>query len=267
MYMLPAVVLEGVSRTAVGVARVRAHESERDSRLFDDPWASAFAALGEPPSDEPPSPQRLALAFQIIIRTRFYDDWLRGETERDIRQFVLLGAGLDTRAFRLECPGGTTVWELDLPPVIEAKQQVLDGAGAVPTCSRVTVAADVTGDWLPRLEASGWDVEQPTAWLAEGLLVYLDRAQATHVITTVTSASAPSSGFATERTSGATTRLTAADTQAATSLWLGGLGDDLQPLLNDLGWTTQVHLLGEVAARLGRPMSRETQSGFITAIS
>ena len=260
-------VLEGVSRTAVGVARVRARESERDDRLFDDPWASTFAALGDPPSDEPPSPQRLALAFQIIIRTRFYDDWLRGEMDRGIRQFVLLGAGLDTRAFRLDWPGDATVWELDLPPVIEAKQRVLDGARATPHCKRVTVATDVTGDWLSQLTDSGFDVAQPTAWLAEGLLVYLDEAQATHVVTTVTSASVPSSGLATERTSAATSRLTAADTQAATSLWQGGLGDRLETRLNDLGWATQTHLLGDVASRLGRPMSRETQSGFVTAIS
>src|SRR6059036_2190560 len=109
--------LEGVSRTAVGVARVRARESERDNRLFDDPWAATFAQLGEPSPDGPPSPQRLAIAFQVIIRTRFYDDWLLHEAERGLRQVVLLGAGLDTRAYRLEWPAGTRVFELDLPPV------------------------------------------------------------------------------------------------------------------------------------------------------
>jgi methyltransferase (TIGR00027 family) len=257
--------LEGVSRTAVDVARVRARESERPDRLFDDPFAAAFAALGDPPSTEPASPQRLAIAFQIIIRTRFYDDWLHGEVRRGLRQVVLLGAGLDTRAFRLDWPAETRLFEFDLPPVLDAKERTLRGAGATPRCERITVPADVTGNWVPALTVAGLDPNRPTAWLAEGLLVYLDETQSRHVVTTLTRASAPASGFATERTSDASARLSAADTQATTSLWRHGLAQSLEALLAELGWTTKAHLLGDVATRLGRPTSRETKSGFVTA--
>jgi O-methyltransferase involved in polyketide biosynthesis len=115
------------------------------------------------------------------------------------------------------------------------------------------------------LVAEGFSPDQPTAWLAEGLLVYLDDAQATHVVTTLTAASAPDSGFATERTSDSAGRLSSADTRAVTELWRGGLAEHLQPHLTGLGWTTTTHPLGEVANRYGRPMSRQTTSGFVTA--
>lgn len=254
--------LEGVSRTAIGVARVRALETSRAGRLFDDPYAQLFAALGEPPTGQP-STARLAIAFQIIIRTRFYDDWLLGEAGRGVRQVVLLGAGLDTRAYRLDWPPGTSVYEVDLPPVLAEKERVLHGA--TPRCQRFAVAADVTSDLFPVLTAEGFDPIQPTAWLAEGLLIYLDEAQSLRVVTTATAMSAPGSGFATERTSGATDRVTAEDIQAVTSMWQGGLGDRVEAVLSEHGWEPTTQVLDEVAARLGRPMSRTTESGFVTA--
>jgi len=256
--------LGAVSRTAIGVARVRARESARADRLFDDPYAAVFAALGEQPT-EAPSPARLAIAFQIIIRTRFYDDWLAAQTAGGVRQVVLLGAGLDTRAFRLGWPEGTRVFELDLPPVLEVKDRCLTDVGAEPACDRVTIPADVTGEWLPGLAAAGFDRGAATAWLAEGLLVYLDQQQAAHVLDVVTQASAPGSALATERTSGAAARLTAPDMKATTDLWQGGLGERIDAFLAERDWKVQAHLLSDVAARLGRPMSRPSDSGFLTA--
>jgi methyltransferase (TIGR00027 family) len=256
--------LGAVSRTAIGVARVRARESARADRLFDDPYAGTFAALGEQPT-EVPSPARLAIAFQIIIRTRFYDDWLAAQTTAGVRQVVLLGAGLDTRAYRLRWPEGTRLYELDLPAVLEVKDRLLAEAAAEPTCDRLPIPADVTGEWLPALETAGFDAGVPTAWLAEGLLVYLDEQQAAHVLDVATQASAPGSAFATERTSGAAARLAAPDTQATTDLWQGGLGERIDAFLEERGWQVEVHLLSDVAERVGRPMSRRSESGFLTA--
>ncbi|HET6907887.1 MAG TPA: SAM-dependent methyltransferase [Mycobacteriales bacterium] len=257
--------LDGVSRTAVGVARVRARESTREDRLFDDPYAEAFAALGEPvDTTAPPSPARLAIAFQIIMRTRFYDDWLLAQAAQGCRQFVVLGAGLDTRAFRLAWPAATTVFELDLPPVLEVKREVLGAAR--PTCERITVPADLTTDWGASLEAAGFDPAHPTAWLAEGLLVYLDEAQATHILSTVTQLSAGGSSFATEALSGDSDRLAAPDMVATTSMWQGGLGAAMPDWLTAHGWQPQIDSLGDVARRYGRPPSREPRGGFITAV-
>src|ERR1700753_2808521 len=100
--------LAGVARTALGVAAVRAHESARPDRLFDDPFAAAFVAAlpdGLPARPERPTDaqRHIAAAFaaHAIIRTRFYDESLLAA---GTRQVVLLAAGLDTRAFRLAWP-------------------------------------------------------------------------------------------------------------------------------------------------------------------
>jgi hypothetical protein len=67
---------------------------------------------------------------QAVIRTRFIDDWVLGAARQGLRQVVLVAAGLDTRAYRLEWPVGTAVYELDLPPVFVFKDSVLAEVGA-----------------------------------------------------------------------------------------------------------------------------------------
>jgi methyltransferase (TIGR00027 family) len=65
------------------------------------------------------------------------------------------------------------VFEVDLPGVLAFKEAVLGGCGAVPRCERVTVPADLRGDWAAKLAAAGFDADQPAAWLAEGVIIYL----------------------------------------------------------------------------------------------
>jgi methyltransferase (TIGR00027 family) len=80
---------------------------------------------------------------------------------------------LDTRAYRLPWPAGTVVYEIDQPEVIEFKTRTLARLGAEPSAQRRTVAIDLRDDWPSALAAAGFDKTQPTAWSAEGLLVYL----------------------------------------------------------------------------------------------
>ena len=88
-----------VGSTAHWTAAVRAKESERPDRLFDDPWAAALAGEAGMAWLEPRTPDSLA---PIVLRTRYFDDFLQRITRQSgIRQVVLLAAGLDTRAFRL----------------------------------------------------------------------------------------------------------------------------------------------------------------------
>src|SRR5215467_11736617 len=100
--------LPGVGKTALGVAMVRARESRRDDRLFDDPWAQAFvdAAPGAFP-EEPKTTEEVAALGPMaslgavfyahgVIRTRFFDDYLTAATAARCSQVVLLAAGLDT---------------------------------------------------------------------------------------------------------------------------------------------------------------------------
>ena len=174
---------QGVGKTALGVARVRALESQREDRLFDDPYAQAFmdaapgafpeerAVRARPAAHGPLASLGAAFSAHAVIRTRFYDDFLTAATAAGSRQVVLLAAGLDTRAFRLAWPAGTRVFELDLPGVLAFKEAVLGARGAVPRCERVTVPADLREDWPARLTAAGFGPAEPATWLAEGLVI------------------------------------------------------------------------------------------------
>jgi methyltransferase (TIGR00027 family) len=177
---------------------------------------------------------------------------------------VLLAAGLDARAFRLDWPAGTRLFELDLPDLLDVKKRVLTDAGAVATCERVVVPADLTGDWLPTLEQRGFEPSVPTAWLVEGLLVYLAPAEAERLLATVTSASAAGSRLALERGSGART-IAAEEPSGVAGLFQGGVADPIG-WLTAHGWDATVDDLGAVAAAYGRPPSRPAESGFVRAV-
>ncbi len=82
---------------------------------------------------------------------------------------------MDTRAFRLAWPQGTTVYELDLPELLALKQARMDTARVQPRCRRVTVGVDLRGDWTQALRAAGFQQTRPAVWVAEALLVYLDQ--------------------------------------------------------------------------------------------
>jgi methyltransferase (TIGR00027 family) len=80
---------------------------------------------------------------------------------------------LDSRAYRLDWPAATTVFELDRPQVLDFKREVLAGHGVRPRAERREIAVDLRDDWPQALRDSGFDAAKPSAWIAEGLLVYL----------------------------------------------------------------------------------------------
>ena len=90
---------------------------------------------------------------------------------RALRQVVIVASGLDSRAYRLPWPAGTTVYEIDQPEVIAFKTATLAEIGAAPTAELRTVGIDLREDWPAALQASGFDTAKPTAWLAEGVLI------------------------------------------------------------------------------------------------
>ena len=262
--------LSPVAATSVGVARIRARESTRADRLFEDPFAAAFAAAGGDPavsSSTHSERLRIALYVQVVVRTRFYDEELLAATAAGCRQVVLLGAGLDARAFRLSWPDGVRMFELDQPEVVEFKDRVLAEVAAAPRCARTVVPVDLCADWSTPLRRAGFDPAVPTAWLAEGLLVYLDAADAAQLLSTVTAASTAGSRLVTEA-GHAKTDLAALGADSAggvTSLWRGGLGADLAPYLRDEGWDVEEVRLADLAAAYGRPVPTAT-AGFLTAV-
>jgi methyltransferase (TIGR00027 family) len=196
-----------VGATATMVAAQRALASA--AGLIDDPFAASLVRAvgidvytrlvnGEiPVTDEHEfDPNRMARG--MAVRTRFYDRYFVDATASGIRQAVIVAAGLDARAYRLPWPRGTVVYEVDMPNVIDFKSSTLSKLGAEPTAERRTVAVDLRDDWPAALQAAGFDPQAPSAWSAEGLLVYLPPEAQDALFDNITALSAPGSQVASE---------------------------------------------------------------------
>ncbi|MEU6119244.1 SAM-dependent methyltransferase [Streptomyces sp. NPDC047117] len=184
--------MEAVSRTAQWTAAARALETEREDRLFADPYARTVA-------DE--------IGFELLeryagagtvpflaIRTTYLDRAIgRAVTDKGIQQVVFLAAGMDTRFYRLAWPAGVTVYELDRPALLDAKAVMLAEEPAPAGRERRTVSVDLTQDWTGPLKEAGWRSELPTLWVVEGLLFFLPEAAVRTLITTLAGQSAPGS--------------------------------------------------------------------------
>lgn len=176
-----------VGSTALFVATARALEAQKPDPLASDPFAAVFCHAvggsaadvldGKDPDHQLKKPEfgEHFVNFQGA-RTRYFDDYFRQAADAGVRQVVILAAGLDSRAYRLSWPDGTTIFELDQPQVLDFKRTVLAEQGAVPNAERREIAIDLRDDWPQALQDSGFDASQPSAWIAEGLLIYLPAA-------------------------------------------------------------------------------------------
>ncbi|MDQ0790841.1 methyltransferase (TIGR00027 family) [Streptomyces sp. B3I8] len=260
----------GVWATAVGVARVRARESARENPLFRDPLAQAFAAAGGVWPSSPPLPDDegarrrwSAVAFSIVIRTKFLDDLLRRASASGIRQVVLLGAGMDSRAFRMDWPEGTRLFEVDTAAPLDFKASVLRQEGAVARCERITVTVDLRDDWPGALAAAGHDPTLPTVWIAEGLLIYLPQDAVELLLGRIGARSAAGSRMGlTLGSSGVIERFAADATPGSTaSMWVSEMPDDPVGWLAGHGWEAETHTVRERAAAYGRPVNTPPRRG------
>jgi methyltransferase (TIGR00027 family) len=196
-----------VGATATMVAAQRALASA--SGLIDDPFAAPLVRAvgidvytrlvnGEIPITDETVFDPARMARGMAVRTRFYDQFYVDATRSGIRQAVIVAAGLDARAYRLPWPQGTVVYEVDMPDVIDFKTSTLSKLGAAPTAERRTVAVDLREDWPAALQAEGFDPTAPSAWSAEGLVVYLPPEAQDALFDHITALSAPTSQLASE---------------------------------------------------------------------
>lgn len=173
-------IASGVGLTALGVAACRAIETHRRSdRLVSDPYAAAFVYAARLPlptrldvDPAPGSPWELMVPY-FAVRSKFFDEFVTGACAEGLDQVVLLAAGLDSRAFRLDWPPMTTLYELDAPKVLTFKKRVLIDQGAQTHCAHRTVAVDLRDNWTLALLEAGFDPSRRTVWLAEGILPFL----------------------------------------------------------------------------------------------
>ena len=204
-------VASSVGATATMVAAARALASRQPDPLINDPFAVALVravgidfftrfAEGELDlSDVDKGGTAELMTTVMAVRTKFFDDFFIGRRRpAGIRQAVILASGLDSRPYRLPWPDGTVVYEIDQPKVIEFKTETMKAIGATPTAERRAVAIDLREDWPAALRRSGFDDSRPTAWSAEGLLVYLPPDAQDRLFDDITALSAPGSQLATE---------------------------------------------------------------------
>jgi methyltransferase (TIGR00027 family) len=281
-------ITESVGATALSVAAARAVETAAADPLIRDQFAyllvssagPAWARLASPDlawiSDDDEHGRRahrLACDYQAV-RTHFFDEYFQAAVGAGIRQVVILAAGLDSRAYRLDWPAGTTVYEIDQPEVLQYKTGALDAAGAVPKATRHAVPVDLRDDWPAALAAADFDRTQPSAWLAEGLLPYLPAEAQDRLFEMLTTLSAPGSQVAVESFSlgtGDNERRRAAR-RARWARLREGLGLDVNvevltyreadradatQLLAQHGWQVQAVSNADEMARLGRPIPRD----------
>jgi methyltransferase (TIGR00027 family) len=203
-----------VGSTAVLVAAARAAETEKPDPLIRDPHAKLLVSkAGTGIWDamfDPAVTARLLDADPEIaaiythmgnyqaVRTHFFDAYFADAAAAGIRQIVILASGLDSRGYRLEWPTGTDVFEIDQPKVLDYKTATLAEEGVTPSASLHHVPMDLRFDWPTALKEAGFDPAKPTAWLAEGLLMYLPGDAQDRLFENVTALSAPGSRIAAE---------------------------------------------------------------------
>jgi methyltransferase (TIGR00027 family) len=164
--------IQNVSDTAFMVAAWRARESERPDALFRDPLAARLAGEhGRRIIDGLPGRVFLG-GWSVAIRTCIIDDFITTALADGTDTVLNLGAGLDTRPYRMELPETLRWIEVDFPRVIELKEGLL--AGERPRCrlERVRLdlsAADERESFLSEIAASSKNV----LVLTEGVIPYL----------------------------------------------------------------------------------------------
>lgn len=273
-----------VGLTAQWVAANRALETESDDPLYRDPYARELAgpagfamheatrsvlALADPAKPEP----------YLTIRTKFLDDGLLGEVKAGrLTQAVILAAGMDARAFRLEWPAGLTLYEVDRDDIFDRKEAILARLNATPACDRRIVRSDLAQSWTATLIAAGFDPHRPAAFLAEGLLMYLDEASVTRLLEALREIAAPGSwlGFDLVNTHMLTSPYMSAYMKHladAACPWHFGV-DDPHAWLARCGWQATVSSPGDPEISFGRwpypPLPRHVpgmpRSFFVKAV-
>lgn len=275
-------IVSSVGWTALMVAAGRAVETNRADGLVRDPWAERFVeAAGlepavptrvdqrwpAPGSDQDDDVQRywdLLAAYQGV-RSRFFDTALKNASERGVDQIVLVAAGLDTRAFRVDWPAGTTVFEVDQVGVLDFKDRVLSEHGARSTCDRRRVDADLREDWQSALQRAGFDPDRRSAWLMEGLLPFLPavaEADLLHALDKLTTAGssvaiehfAPAVESIAARHPGMLEQFAAAYELDLPALFSPEPRTEPNRRLADFGWSVTSTPAPEAASGYGRPL-------------
>ncbi len=167
-----AQVIRNISDTALWAAVYRARETERPDAVFRDPFARRLAgSRGEQIAKSMPFSERAAWAW--VARTVLFDELILEQIQQGVDMVVNLAAGLDARPYRIALPASLRWIEVDLPAILDYKQEIL--AGEKPVCSLERVRLDLSDLAARRslFEKLGRGAAKVLI-LAEGLLIYLE---------------------------------------------------------------------------------------------
>lgn len=167
--------VENISDTARWVAFFRAEESERPDAVFNDPFARRLAGeKGEQIANAIEFGRKNSWSF--VARTYHFDEFIMQHVEQGYDMIINLAAGLDARAYRLQLPKTLKWIDVDLPGMINYKNEILKNEK--PTCEYRSIAIDLA-DRKARLELFQQlnSACKKAFIVTEGLIIYLTREQ------------------------------------------------------------------------------------------
>lgn len=164
--------IEKVAGTAFVVAEFRNDENKEARPLYRDPFVSLFLDRESKNAADRISQSFPPIRNNVRLRTRYFDDRLRHQIGQGLRQILILGAGLDTRAQRIAADG-VAYFEIDAPQTQAFKKTRLEQSYIDPNTT--FIGADYVADgMLDLLGQSGFDLSLPTHVIWEGNTMYLD---------------------------------------------------------------------------------------------
>lgn len=265
------------------VAAARALEAAKPNPLAVDQYAEVFTrAVGGVWADvldgeAPEHPLATSEFGEPFIdfqgsRTKYFDTYFQSAAAAGVRQIVLLAAGLDSRAYRLDWPAGTTIYELDQPQVLDFKREVLAGIGDEPKAERREIAVDLRDDWQTALTDAGFDPTQPSAWIAEGLLIYLPATAQDQLFAGVDALAAPGSWVAVEEGKPMPADVFAAKRAASDEMADGFFkliyNEQIAPAADwfgSRGWRAEATGLADYFRAVGRPVPTNPEAATMIA--
>jgi methyltransferase (TIGR00027 family) len=204
--------VSAIGATATLAAAARAHSTNADPPLINDPYAEPlvravgidhFIGWATGTRDASQVGETAGIGIELLTgivtaRTRFFDEFLSRATASGIRQVVILASGLDTRGYRLGWPLDTVIFEIDVPDVLSFKAKILAELGAQPSADIRHIAVDLRDGWPKELQEAEFRPNLPSAWIAEGLLPFLPPDAQDRMLDDITRLSFPGSQLACE---------------------------------------------------------------------
>ena len=167
--------IENVSGTAFVVAEYRAEENREPTPIYEDPVVGIFLSDASRQAADRVGSRFPAVKDMVKTRTRYFDDMLDAQIKAGIRQVVILGAGLDTRAIRKESPN-VRYFEIDDPTTMELKRRCYEDAGIDASVTLIH-GNYVTDDLIDMLQSNNFDFDAPTYVIWEGNVMYMPLAK------------------------------------------------------------------------------------------